>query len=101
MLRRNNNVNYSLMILKVNNWYRNLFILSILFLCASNVFAGEAPNLAKPKIVVPERIAGVSTVSAEQVIEALSSDKPQILIDARIKDHHRVCSLKWHHRLLA
>ena len=86
MYRRNNNVEYSLMYHKLNNSYRNLFILSILFLCASKVFANEAPNLAKPKIVVPESIAGVSTVSAEQVIEALSSDKPPLLIDARIKD---------------
>ena len=48
--------------------------------------AQEAPNLAKPKIVVPDQIAGVTTVTAEQVIEYLSSEHPPILVDARINE---------------
>jgi len=47
--------------------------------------AAETPNLTKPKIVVPEKIPGVDTVSAEQLIGILTSDNPPILIDARIK----------------
>lgn len=62
------------------------FVLFIsLLITVTNAFAEDTPNLAKPKIVVPEMIAGVSTVSAEQVIETLTSDNPPILIDARIK----------------
>ena len=61
-----------------------LFIVSF-FIC-SNAFAQEKPNLAKPKVVVPDQIAGVTTVSAEQLIESLASDKPPMLIDARIKE---------------
>jgi len=51
---------------------------------SSNTNAAETPNLTKPKIVVPEKIPGVDTVSAEQLIEVLTSDTPPILIDARI-----------------
>lgn len=52
---------------------------------SSAVMAGSTPDLSKPKIVVPEKITGVTTVSAEQVIESLTSDQPPILIDARIR----------------
>jgi len=52
---------------------------------SSNVNATEKPNLTKPTVVVPEKIPGVNTVSAEQLIEVLTSDNPPILIDARIK----------------
>jgi len=73
---------------------KNMFERSITFivLCLAmlathsiNVNAAEAPNLTKPKIIVPEKIPGVETVNAEQVIEILTSDNPPILIDARIK----------------
>ena len=62
-------------------------ILSLVMFFAfnSNANAIETPNLTQPKVVVPEKIPGVDTVSAEQLIEVLTSDKPPILIDARIE----------------
>lgn len=45
---------------------------------------GDAPDLSQKKSVVPEKIAGVETLNAEQVIELLISDQPPVLIDARI-----------------
>ncbi|MBT8120740.1 MAG: rhodanese-like domain-containing protein [Gammaproteobacteria bacterium] len=86
MHRRINNFEYRFVYGKKDKAFHYLIVLPILFLYCASVFAGEAPNLAKPKIVVPDKIAGVNTVSAEQVIEALSSDDPPLLIDARIKD---------------
>jgi rhodanese-related sulfurtransferase len=59
--------------------------LIMLAVYSTNLSAAEAPNLTRPKIIVPEKIPGVETVNAEQVIEILTSDKPPILIDARIK----------------
>ena len=66
-----------------NSKYKSSYIALFvsLLITVTNVFAEDTPNLAKPKIVVPEMIAGVSTVSAEQVIETLTSDNPPILID--------------------
>jgi rhodanese-related sulfurtransferase len=52
----------------------------------NSAIAEEKPDLAKPKIVVPEKIAGVTTVNAEEVIEKLTSEQPPILIDARIRN---------------
>lgn len=63
-------------------------ILILLTISTANIgsaFAEETPNLAKKKVVVPEKITGVTTVTAEQVIASLTSDKPPLLIDARIK----------------
>ena len=51
---------------------------------SSNANAAETPNLTKPKVVVPEKIPGVDTVNAEQLIESLTTDSPPVLIDARI-----------------
>ncbi len=62
--------------------YITLF--GLLLITATNAVAKEAPNMTKQQAVVPEMIAGVNTVNAEQVIEILTSDNPPILIDARI-----------------
>lgn len=62
----------------------SLFMASLII--CSSAFAQETPNLAKPKIVVPDQIAGVTTASAEQVIETLTSDNPPMLIDSRIRE---------------
>ncbi|MCK5395970.1 MAG: rhodanese-like domain-containing protein [Gammaproteobacteria bacterium] len=64
---------------------QQITLLASLLIPATNTLAEETPDLAKPKVVVPEMIAGVATVNAEQVIEILTSDKPPILVDARIK----------------
>jgi len=81
----------------LNNLFKNLnahgstykmphiALFGLLLIATTNAVAEETPNLAKPRIVVPEMIAGVDTVNAEQVIEILTSDNPPILIDARIR----------------
>ena len=81
----------------LNNLFKNLnahgptykmphiALFGLLLITTTNTVAEETPNLAKPRIVVPEMIAGVHTVNAEQVIEILTSDNPPILIDARIR----------------
>lgn len=89
MTRRNNNFEFY----PVDNtkylFLRSIvFILLILVFFAANinsVIAQQTPNLTKPKIIVPEKITGVFTVAAEQVIKSLTSDTPPILIDARIR----------------
>jgi rhodanese-related sulfurtransferase len=62
-------------------------ILCLLLAVCSNIsaIAEEIPNLAKPKIIVPEKISGVTTLSAEQVLETLMSEHSPLLVDARIK----------------
>ena len=68
---------------------RHLCCLVSLFAFFTNiqfaVAAVQAPDLAAPSVVVPEKIAGVRTVQAEQVIELLTSEQPPLLIDARIR----------------
>ena len=86
MYWRYKNFRYSFLYINANTRCRNLFFVAMLLSFSTGVFAEEPPNLAKPRIVVPESIAGVNTVTAEQVIEALLSDTPPLLIDARIKD---------------
>ena len=83
--RNNNFESYS--VFDLNICTRQTFISFALALTINNsALAGETPNLAKPNVVVPENITGVNTVSAEQVIEILTSDNPPLLIDARIKE---------------
>ena len=66
--------------------YHLLLSFAVFASVTTNSFAEKAPDLSTPKIVVPDQIAGVQTVSAEQVIEILTSDNPPLLIDARIKE---------------
>jgi rhodanese-related sulfurtransferase len=63
---------------------QTIFTIIISILSVFSTAAAETPNLDRPKVVVPEMIAGVNTVSAEQVIKSLTSDSPPILVDARI-----------------
>lgn len=92
MKSRNNNfescsvLNMSLPGMRNRPCHDLILFLALLSICTTAAFARETPNLAKPKIVVPERIAGVTTVNAEQVIDILTSDEPPLLIDARIKE---------------
>ncbi len=60
-------------------------LIALLLLPAASTTAKEIPNLNKLKAVVPDQIAGVTTIDADQVIELLVLDKPPLLIDARIK----------------
>ncbi|GMR00817.1 MAG: hypothetical protein BMS9Abin19_0156 [Gammaproteobacteria bacterium] len=87
MEQRNNNFEYSSVYdMKYKTCRSLLSFIPLFIICTASTFAQEVPNLAKPKIVVPEHIAGVNTVNAEQVIEILASDNPPLLIDARIKE---------------
>ena len=61
------------------------FTISISILSVITTAVAETPNLARTVVVVPEMIAGVNTVTAEEVIESLTSDSPPILVDARIR----------------
>ncbi len=74
---------------KKTSVFSDITLLSItmvsLLMLSLSTFAEQAPNLFKPTVVVPKKIAGVNTVSAEQVIELLTSATPPLLIDARIK----------------
>ncbi len=54
-------------------------------LSTSDSAAQEKPNLARPEIIVPEKIAGVTTLTSEQVISMLTQERPALLIDSRIK----------------
>ncbi|HHJ36581.1 MAG TPA: rhodanese-like domain-containing protein [Gammaproteobacteria bacterium] len=68
-----------------HNFSSTCLVLLILMSQISNAVAIETPDLTRQNIIVPEKIAGVKTVNAEQVISELTSDDPPILIDARIK----------------
>ena len=72
------------MYIKNNRSNLNIILSTSLLMLAANAFAKETPNLAKPNIVVPEQIAGVTTVTADQVIKILTSNNPPLLVDARI-----------------
>lgn len=73
------------MYIKNNRSNLNIILSTSLLMLAANTFAKETPNLANPNIVVPEQIAGVATVTADQVIKILTSNNPPLLVDARIK----------------
>lgn len=51
--------------------------------------ASEAPDLTIPKIIVPDRIAGVKTLTAESFVELATTSPNLIIIDARIKGDRR------------
>lgn len=87
MNQPNSNFGSFAMLAKKLKTCRDIAILSAsISLCTLNAYAEQKPNLIEPKVVVPEKISGVATINAEQVIEALTSDSPPLLIDARIKE---------------
>ena len=86
MKLRNNNFEYPSVFGRKPRSSHGLILFIVSFFMCTNAFAQEKPNLAKLKVVVPDHIAGVTTVSAEQLIEILASDKPPMLIDARITE---------------
>jgi len=87
MKRRNNNFGYSSAYYrKYTALCRLLSFITLFITGTSSVLAQKTPDLTMQKVVVPEKIAGVDTVDAEQVIAALNSDRPPLLIDARVKE---------------
>ncbi len=86
MTSRNITVDFCTLHYMLKRGLTGIILSSMIFTAFSSIAsATETPNLMKPKVVVPEKIPGVDTVSAEQLIEILTSDTPPILIDARIK----------------
>jgi len=84
MKRHNNTVDNNFTAAVKTNFFRSVFCTLLFITNTALVSAQQAPNLAKKEVIVPEKIAGVTTVSAEQLIEILTSDEPPVLIDARV-----------------
>lgn len=51
--------------------------------------AVDIPDLTRSKIVVPEHIAGVKTLTAEGVVELVMTISDLIIVDARISDDRK------------
>jgi rhodanese-related sulfurtransferase len=85
MKRRNKHFGYPSVYHGKYSALRKLILFTALFTTSTSaVLARNTPDLTRQKIVVPEKIAGVNTVDAEQVIDVLNSDQPPLLIDARV-----------------
>ena len=63
---------------------RTTAFLFFLICVTAAVQAGETPDLTKGKIIVPDEIPGVATLTAEGVIEKANSSDKLVIIDARI-----------------
>jgi len=61
-------------------------VLSMLAFLVPITNAADAPNLAKPKIIVPENIAGVETLSAADVVNKAQKVSNLLVIDSRIEN---------------
>jgi len=66
------------------NLLRRLTSLCILTFAACTVSAETMPDLTKDKIIVPDEIPGVETLTAEGVINKANSTDKLVIIDARI-----------------
>lgn len=66
-----------------------LFIIIITALMSRPAQATEAPDLTRSKIIVPDHIAGVKTLTAEDVVEHATTVSDLIIIDARIRDDRK------------
>ncbi len=64
---------------------RAILIAPVILFCPL-AHALDTPNLTIPKIIVPEHISGVETLTAEAVVELAIKIKDLIIIDARIAD---------------
>jgi rhodanese-related sulfurtransferase len=63
-------------------------ICTLFFFCffiIPGAYAAEAPDLTRGKVIVPDHIHGVKTMTAEQVIEYAVSTPELTIIDARIR----------------
>ena len=90
MLLPDNNFFSSLAVNSTPISSRNMiWLIALLTLIAGNVSAEEAPDLSRPQVIVPEKISGVTTVTAEQLIKILTSENAPLLIDARIREDRK------------
>jgi len=66
-------------------WLSTLFILMTGLSLSIPLLAQNKPDLTQPVIIVPEKISGVKTFTAEHVIEKILATPELVVIDARIK----------------
>ena len=64
--------------------YRQILLSLVLFGAAAAVAAETMPDLTRGKVIVPDEIPGVETLTAEGLIEKANSTEGLIIIDARI-----------------
>ena len=64
--------------------FRRLTLLFLLVLYLFPAFAETTPDLTRGKIIVPDEIPGVETLTAEGVIEKANNTTVLVIIDARI-----------------
>ena len=90
MQRRNNILDFfKPCISKYTLSFHIVLLVTLIITSTTNILAQETPDLTRPKIVVPEKIASVITLNAEQLIEMLTSDNAPLLVDSRIKKDRR------------
>ena len=65
--------------------YKTCTFFCFSFFIISGAFAADAPDLTRGKVIVPDHIHGVDTLTAEQVIEYAVNNPELIIIDARIR----------------
>ena len=71
------------------NPFRFCFYALFVSLLFNQALAADAPDLTRSKIIVPEHIAGVKTLTAENVVELAMGTPDLIIIDARIADDRK------------
>lgn len=68
---------------------KSCFMVMLAMLLFNPAQAVDIPDLTRSKIVVPQHIASVKTLSAEGVIELAMAIPELIIIDARIRDDRK------------
>lgn len=61
-----------------------LFAWTVGLVASDGIHAQNHPDLTKPAAVVPDKIPGVITLTAEQVIKQILAHPEMVIIDARI-----------------
>lgn len=64
--------------------YRQVLLLFVLLVTAAAAVAETTPDLTRGKVIVPDEIPGVETLTAEGLIEKANNTNGLIIIDARI-----------------
>ncbi len=65
------------------------FLTIFVALISSQAQAADAPDLTRSRIIVPEHITGVKTLTAEDVVELAMTVSNIIIVDARIEDDRK------------
>lgn len=64
--------------------YRQILLLLVLLGAAATAATETMPDLTRGKVIVPDEIPGVETLSAEGLIEKANNTEGLIIIDSRI-----------------